>query len=502
MKNHEYRERTQKTAGKEVKQLSTETERQRRELADKIKAEKAAAEEKRKEENRKYQAALKSAKPTSQRPAGAPGAVATSRRGSMASNIGVNSGGLGKTASVPVSGDGKAASAPRDPGSPTPGPSARRPFGKRPNASDESLIARSLAERADLTRTSVSPRTRASSDELNEDAEVAGALPARSGLASSLGNTRGAPAAGSGGGGGGLSVPLSARERAPSPLRFREGDEPPAWRKVELIGKGANGKVYSAMLLSTGGMIAVKQYRLKDEGLDVQAMRNFEMEIEVMKDLCHPNIVQYLGSEFRPVDGVNDEEFNIFLEYIPGNSLETLLAKTGPLEESVARIYMRQILEGCSYLHANGIIHRDIKCANILISTGGDIKLTDFGTAKRVNDNTLNGCKTFSGTPFWMAPEVIRNEDYGRKADVWSIGCTLIEMVTAKHPWWPLENAFAVMFHVTNTEEQPAIPAEIKLSADCKDFLRLCLERDTSKRPTVDDLLDHPFVAVSDAFEV
>lgn len=481
-----------------MKQLSTETERQRKELADKIKAEKAAAEEKRKEENRRYQAALKSAKPTSQRPPGAPTSVSTSRRGSMASNIGGASGGLGKTTSVPASGDGR--SAPRDPGSPT--PSARRPFGKRPNASDESLIARSMAERADLNRTSVSPRTRASSDELAEDSEVAGTLPTRSGLASSLGNTRASSSLGVAGGAGGLAVPLSARERAPSPLRFREGDEPPAWRKVELIGKGANGKVYSAMLLSTGGMIAVKQYRLKDEGLDVQAMRNFEMEIEVMKDLCHPNIVQYLGSEFRPVDGVNDEEFNIFLEYIPGNSLETLLAKTGPLEESVARIYMRQILEGCGYLHANGIIHRDIKCANILISTGGDIKLTDFGTAKRVNDNTLNGCKTFSGTPFWMAPEVIRNEDYGRKADVWSIGCTLIEMVTAKHPWWPLENAFAVMFHVTNTTEQPAIPPEIRLSADCKDFLRLCLERDTSKRPTVDELLEHPFVAMSDAYDV
>lgn len=292
-----------------------------------------------------------------------------------------------------------------------------------------------------------------------------------------------------------LTVPGSSRERvrSASPSRFREG-EMPKYKKVELIGKGANGKVYSAMLLETAQFIAVKQYRLKDEGLDKAVLATFQKEIEVMEDLCHPNIVQYLGSEFRVTDDGQDEEFNIFLELIPGNSLETLLQKTGPLDESIARLYLAQILRGCAYLHENGIVHRDIKCANILVSNQGEIKLTDFGTAKKIRNDTVNGCQTFSGTPFWMAPEVIKNEEYGRKADVWSIGCTLVEMITGKHPWYPLQNAFAVMYHVTNTDSPPEIPPTT--SAAAIDFLSLCLQRDPDYRPTVDELLQHEFVQV------
>eukprot|EP00163_Fabomonas_tropica_P021865 TRINITY_DN3811_c0_g1_i1.p1 TRINITY_DN3811_c0_g1~~TRINITY_DN3811_c0_g1_i1.p1 ORF type:complete len:408 (-),score=127.32 TRINITY_DN3811_c0_g1_i1:179-1402(-) len=262
------------------------------------------------------------------------------------------------------------------------------------------------------------------------------------------------------------------------------------WQKGELIGKGANGKVYSGLNVETGQFIAVKQINVKEEGCKKEDLLEMKKEIDLMENLSDPHIVQYLGSHME------GDELYIFLEYVPGGSLSSVVNKFGPLKEKTIRIYTRQILLGCQYLHAQGIIHRDLKGANILVNDSGMIKLSDFGCSKKLGQEgtAADGCTTFTGTPFWMAPEVITNQGYGRKSDVWSLACTIIELATGKPPWHHLTNAFAAMYHIANSDEPPEIPDS--LSDECRDFLGLCFQRDPAKRADTTALLKHPFVAV------
>ena len=154
----------------------------------------------------------------------------------------------------------------------------------------------------------------------------------------------------------------------------------------------------------------------------------------ILQRLDHPNIVRYLGTERTA------EHLDIFLEFVPGGSLACLLAKFGAFHEGVIRMYTRQLLLGLHYLHQHRHMHRDIKGANILLDHHGTVKLADFGASKKIESLvTLHGeasahYKSVKGTPFWMAPEVIRQEGHGRPADIWSIGCTVIEMATARPP--------------------------------------------------------------------
>ncbi|KAJ4833779.1 hypothetical protein Tsubulata_012655 [Turnera subulata] len=205
------------------------------------------------------------------------------------------------------------------------------------------------------------------------------------------------------------------------PPRTKKDDAPPIrWRKGELIGCGAFGRVYMGMNLDSGELIAVKQAHI----------RELEEEVKLLKNLSHPNIVRYLGT------GREDDSLNILLEFVPGGSISSLLGKFGSFPESVIRMYTKQLLLGLEYLHQNGIMHRDIKGANILVDNKGCIKLADFGASKKVVElATINGAKSMKGTPYWMAPEVILQTGHSFSADIWSVGCTVIEMATGKPPW-------------------------------------------------------------------
>ncbi|GJU77439.1 protein kinase, ATP binding site-containing protein, partial [Tanacetum coccineum] len=179
------------------------------------------------------------------------------------------------------------------------------------------------------------------------------------------------------------------------------------WRKGELIGCGAFGHVYMGMNLDTGELLAVKQVSIaaantaSKEKAQVH-IRELEEEVKLLKNLSHSNIVRYLGT-------VREEEtLNILLEFVPGGSISSLLGKFGPFPEAVIRMYTKQILLGLDYLHKNGIMHRDIKGANILVDNKGCIKLADFGASKQVVELANgSGAKSMKGTPYWMAPEVI-----------------------------------------------------------------------------------------------
>lgn len=160
---------------------------------------------------------------------------------------------------------------------------------------------------------------------------------------------------------------------------------PHNWTCGELIGQGAFGSVYLGMDNDTGQLMAVKQVGVgTDAGASAakvaEHVRALEMEVQLLQNLHHPNIVCYLGTERT------EAALNIFLEYVPGGSIASLLAKFGSFRESVVRVYTKQILLGLEYLHANGIIHRDIKGANILVDNTGMVKLADFGASKKIED--------------------------------------------------------------------------------------------------------------------
>eukprot|EP00656_Telonema_subtile_P031632 TRINITY_DN345_c0_g1_i4.p1 TRINITY_DN345_c0_g1~~TRINITY_DN345_c0_g1_i4.p1 ORF type:complete len:604 (-),score=78.02 TRINITY_DN345_c0_g1_i4:61-1872(-) len=258
------------------------------------------------------------------------------------------------------------------------------------------------------------------------------------------------------------------------------------WKKGELLGVGAFGKVYLGLNLDSGELMAVKTMPTALDDDDEQTTE-LVREISLMKVLFHENIVRYIGTQR------DDHMLHIFLEYVPGGSIAAVLQKFGSLSDNAVRAYTKQILEGLAYLHAHKIMHRDIKGANILVSNNGIIKLADFGASKKITEMlTQYDCKSLKGTPYWMAPEVIMQAGHGRSADIWSVGATVVEMLTGKPPYSEFPTQVSVLFHIASTQEPPTLPPSI--AEDCHNFLMLCFQRNPKNRPTAKALLDHPFL--------
>jgi len=251
------------------------------------------------------------------------------------------------------------------------------------------------------------------------------------------------------------------------------------------VGEGATGKVFVGLNVNTGDLLAVKQINF--DNITREELQAIEQEILLLQKLRHDHIVSYIAID------ITDTNLNILMEFCPGGSVAHLLKAFGPLEEDVIRAYTRQILEGLHFLHENRAVHRDIKGANILVAHNGILKIADFGATLMLSGQktmTEDG-KQIQGTPYWMAPEVIKQEQYGRKADVWSLGMTVVEMATAKHPWQTFSNKFAAMTEIASGTTLPQLPDH--LSSKCSDFVYKCLQRDATARPRAEELLQHPW---------
>ncbi|KAH8821657.1 BcSTE11, mitogen-activated protein kinase [Xylogone sp. PMI_703] len=268
------------------------------------------------------------------------------------------------------------------------------------------------------------------------------------------------------------------------------------WMKGALIGQGSFGSVYLALHAVTGELLAVKQVETSSPSQNDTRKKSMidalKREISLLRDLQHPNIVQYLGASS------SGDHLNIFLEYVPGGSVQTMLNSYGALREPLIRSFVRQIVTGLAYLHGRDIIHRDIKGANILVDNKGGIKISDFGISKKIEaTNILSGPAnnknrpSLQGSVFWMAPEVVKQTSYTRKADIWSLGCLVVEMMTGTHPF-PDCSQLQAIFKIGGSKISPTIPDHA--SAEAKTFLSQTFEVEHTKRPSADELLYSPFL--------
>lgn len=202
----------------------------------------------------------------------------------------------------------------------------------------------------------------------------------------------------------------------------------------DLLGRGASANVYRALNFHTGETVAIKSISVAS--LPASTLPDIMSEIDLLKNLNHPNIVKYKGF-------MRDKE-NLFivLEYCENGSLQNILKRYGKFPESLVAVYMRQVLEGLVYLHEQGVIHRDIKGANILTNKDGSVKLADFGVSSRAPTPDLAAAAAnpdadneVVGSPYWMAPEVIEQSGATAASDVWSVGCVVVELLEGKPPF-------------------------------------------------------------------
>ncbi|XP_061595403.1 serine/threonine-protein kinase 10 [Cololabis saira] len=259
------------------------------------------------------------------------------------------------------------------------------------------------------------------------------------------------------------------------------------WEIIGELGDGAFGKVYKAKNKETGALAAAKVIETKCE----DELEDYMVEIEILAKCDHHYIVKLLDAFYY------DEKLWIMIEFCPGGAVDaTMLELDRGLTEPQIKVICRQMLEGLVYLHSMKIIHRDLKAGNILLMLDGVIKLADFGVSAK-NTKTLQRRDSFIGTPYWMAPEVVmcetmKDAPYDYKADIWSLGITLIELAQIEPPHHEL-NPMRVLLKIAKADP-PSLEDPRKWSKDFKEFLKKTLDKNPETRPTAAQLLEHPFV--------
>ncbi|EIW66081.1 hypothetical protein TREMEDRAFT_35601 [Tremella mesenterica DSM 1558] len=261
------------------------------------------------------------------------------------------------------------------------------------------------------------------------------------------------------------------------------GDPNLVYRNLQKIGQGASGGVYTAHD-KAGQPVAIKQMNLEKQPKQDLIIN----EILVMRESAHPNIVNFMDSYLWKGD------LWVVMEYMEGGSLTDIVTANYMSREQIAAV-SREVCEGLRHLHSKGVIHRDIKSDNILLSLQGDVKLTDFGFCARIADPLSTKRTTMVGTPYWMAPEVVTRKEYGPKVDIWSLGIMAIEMLEGEPPYLN-ENPLRALYLIA-TNGTPKIKGWETLQPLFKDYLQCCLTVDAEKRPTAEQLLRHDFYKIA-----
>ncbi|KAL3736357.1 hypothetical protein ACJRO7_025329 [Eucalyptus globulus] len=295
------------------------------------------------------------------------------------------------------------------------------------------------------------------------------------------------------------------------------------WIRGPAIGRGSTAAVSLATAVPSGELFAVKSAELSRSA-------PLQRERLLLSELASPHVVKYLGHDVTRESG--ELYYNLWTEYLPkGTLFDEIRRRGGRLDEPEIRSHTRKVLRGLEYLHENGLVHGDVKSQNLLMGSDG-VKVADLGCARFVEprrssrvlsppdafsgvdtrdahnargeddvlpeERAMTSSDVFSGTPMFMAPEVARNEEQSFPSDVWSVGCTVIEMATGKGPWAE-SDPVSVLYRIGFSGDAPEIPR--RLSDSGRDFLDKCLARDPRQRWAVTELLEHPFLDESKTSE-
>ncbi|XP_023517683.1 mitogen-activated protein kinase kinase kinase 17-like [Cucurbita pepo subsp. pepo] len=276
------------------------------------------------------------------------------------------------------------------------------------------------------------------------------------------------------------------------------------WIRGHEIGCGSFATINLAMPSNTSTaqfppLMAVKS----SPAVSSASLKNEKRVLDLLGD-C-PQIIRCFGESCSVERG--DELYNLFLEYASGGSLaDRIQSHGGWLPEFEVRRLTRTILEGLRYIHEKGFVHCDVKPRNILVFGDGDAKIADFGLSKKAGKNRAEtgeeGKFQLRGSPLYMSPESVNDNEYESPCDIWAVGCAVVEMLTGKPAWnFPMEsNIYSLLLKIGIGEELPKIPKYI--SEEGKDFLGKCLVKDPAKRWTAEMLLNHPFLADSGSSSV